>query len=216
MNIGAVEEGWEYDPDTHVYSRRGTPELSVTQACEEGGLSDERTKPFWTPEGRQRGTDIHDALAFYFSFGTEPDLDEALLPYWSPIMRFLDDGGFELESSETFIVDSVIRYAGRYDFVGRLRRFITDQDPNVDTARDLIDLKLGSVPRSVGAQTIGYRRRLPAKVVRRWALKVTPYSYLLVPLNTDGYGRVLRHVDRQDEQLFISALIVAQFRRRHA
>lgn len=216
MNIGAVEDGWEYDPDTHVYSRRGMPELSVTQACEEGGLSDERTKPFWTPAGRQRGTDVHDALAFYFAFGEEPDLDGSLVPYWSPIMRFLEDGGFELESSETFIVDSVIRYAGRYDFVGRLRRFMTDPDPNVDTARDLIDLKLGSVPRSIGAQTIGYRRRLPAKVVRRWALKVTPDAYRLVPINTDGSGRVLRHADRQDEQLFISALIVAQFRRRYA
>lgn len=216
MNIGAVEEGWEYDPDTHVYSRQGKPELSVTQACEEGGLSDERTKPFWTPEGRQRGTDIHDALAFFFAYGEEPDLHESIQPYWSPIMRFLEDGGFELETSETFIVDSVLRYAGRYDFVGRLRRFMADPDPNVDTARDLIDLKLGSVPRTIGAQTIGYRRRMLAKVVRRWALKVTPETYRLVEVNTDSHGRVLRHIDRQDEQLFISALIVAQFRRRHA
>lgn len=200
---------WAYDEDGHLYTHRGRPEFSVTQALSEGGLTDDRIASFWTPAGRQRGTDVHDALAFYFAYGEQPHLEASVAPYWPPLMAFLRESGFTVVSSEQFVTDSTLFYAGRYDFLGNVKGLSV-------WAKDLVDVKLGSVPRTVGPQTMAYRRCLPPGAYRRWALVVTPENYRLVPLNMDANGTIDLSQDRYDESLFLAALLIAQFRRRHA
>lgn len=199
-----------YDAARHVYYLNETEATSVTQACHEGGLGDEFVSAFWTEDSRERGVAIHDALLVYFRTQVQPPPGWEYEPYWWTIMAFLNDGGFEVEQAETFIADGAAMYAGRFDFTGRLKRYALL--PGID----LVDVKTGTVPRTVKAQTAGYRRRLKDARVRRWALKVTPEHYRLVPLNTNEDGRIDLMEDRRDEADFLAALRIAQFRRRFA
>lgn len=199
-----------FDPVNHRYAKEdGTPLISVTQALREGGLSDENAAQYYTEASRDRGTAIHAALEAWH-LGAACNLKVEYLPYWLQIERFLTDGGFESESAEIVVHDERVGYAGTYDILGHLKRFN-------DSGYDLIDIKTGSVPKTVGIQTMGYRRCLPMASVRRWALQVTPTRYKLIGLNVnDTTGRIDVLQDRRDEQLFLAALTIAQFKRSHS
>ena len=207
-----------YDDVDHRYDIDNDEVISVTQTCRDGCLSDEQAALHYTEESRERGQDIHDGLLYHFRYSIEPDLKPSVQPYWNQAMAFLTSTEFEVESAEEIIMDPLLRYAGRYDFLGRLKRFMTHEDPSVDLVRDMVDVKTGSVPMTVGAQTMGYRRRLRPNppLVRRWALHLTPTNYRLLPLNTHPIsGRYLRELDRRDEHLFLAALTIAKFRKEH-
>lgn len=209
--VDAVErerQGVWCDPDHRYWAPDGRELLSVSRGLDP--LRKEAEATYYTPASRQRGTDVHDALLVHFE-GGQPALSDTVRPYWAHLLTFLRDGEFEVESAEQIVADLDLGYAGRYDFLGWFGKF-----GHSPLERDLVDVKTGSVPRTVGPQTAAYARPLRSRcgVIRRWVLHVTPERYRVIPLNLQPAGtRVDRGVDKRDEADFLAGLRVAQFRR---
>lgn len=220
-----IDEGheyWQYEelPD----STRRKRLVSVTQACYQGGLADPEAVKRYNETARRRGSDLHDILLAH-TRGMPFTVPDNLYAPWQAVLEFLSSGQFKCESAEQIIFEPHV-YAGRYDLVGILGRFQvagilgrrhTRQAWEDEPSRDLIDMKVGSVPPWVGPQTMAYRRRLSKDLTyRRWALQVTDYGARLVPLNTDPEtGRYLRVKDIEDERAFLAALTITQFKEKH-
>ena len=187
----------------------------LTSAMADVGLIDTQ---YFTEASRARGTMIHAAVKLLFD-GADVRLSfrdswpTSYDGYWDGYLAFLAETEFEPELCEEDICDLGLGYAGRLDLVGRLPRL--EEGPV-----DLIDVKTGSAPPYVGAQTMGYRRRLlidgvPAGRVRRWALELPGNGrYRLLPLNMHKDSpRINREVDLADEQIVLAAVRIMRWKR---
>lgn len=188
-----------FDPVAHRYRVGDRDLISVTQVLAEAGLIDTR---WFTEEAAARGTYVHAAIQLHHEGDLDADtLDPVLQPYFAAYLQFLEDTGFELDACEERLFDEALGYAGTLDLRGRIRRRSL-RFPGID----IIDVKTGSVPTSVGYQTAGYTRMLPRELGAlrwRWALNLRPdATYSLIPLEK-----------RSDEAVFLAALTVAKAKR---
>lgn len=198
------------DADHRYWTEGGLELPSVTSILRP--VIDDDAGRFYTEASRQRGTDIHQAIADHFD-GLAPVLTPEAAPYWPPLLKFLRESGFQIESAEQVVADEAVGYAGTYDFLGWLAQY-----GRSSTEVDLVDVKTGAVPRTVWPQTAAYARPLRSRygVIRRWCLQLTPDRCRLVPLNVQPSGRVDRLADRRDETLFLAAHTISNFRRQPA
>jgi len=205
--IGTATETLRLDDVSHRAFLGGRELIRVTTALDEGLDTDKR---WFTDESRQRGNYIHDALKLYATDRLDEDsIAPAMRPYWDGVPYFLETSGFRIIAAEQPIFDEHYGYAGRYDLLGRLA---ATSAPWVD----LIDVKTGTVPPTVGPQTMAYKRPIARSfpLVRRWALNLPGNGRaMLVPLNVDARGIYDPARDRHDEQVFLAALTVAQWKR---
>lgn len=194
------------DVDHRYWTETGRELPSVTSCLRL--LANENETRYYTAESRQRGSDIHQAIADHWK-GQIPVLSDAAAPYWPQLMIFLRESGFIVESAEEIVADLAVGYAGTYDFLGWLAQY-----GRSSTEIDLVDVKTGGVPRQVWCQTAAYARPLRSRygVIRRWCLQLTPERYRLVPLNVQPSGRVDRLADRRDEALFLAAHTISIYR----
>lgn len=204
-----------FEPRQHRYvldgRQRPRDMMAVTKAIElafEGTLGEE----YWTQESRDRGSFTHQAILYH----SQHDLDLNSLhpivrPYFDGYLRFLGEYQPEILHAEQPVFDEALGYAGTFDLLCRLRR------PGVVVSRalelDLIDVKSGTVPWTVGMQLAAYKRPVQlvyaGLLIRRWALN----------LRKDGtytLDEVSRWKDaREHERQFLAALTVAQLKREH-
>ena len=184
-----------FNPIAHRYSI-GTRELiSVTQALTEAGLIDTR---WFNDEAALRGSYVHQAILLHVEGDLADDqLDPVLQPYFAAYQRFLTESGFVVTACETRLYDDIVGYAGTVDLVGTL---------NGRSA--VIDIKTGHCPSWVSLQLAGYARLLSKQYpgIQRYALN----------LQADVTYRLHRFTDRHDEQVFLAAVAVTQWRRTHA
>jgi hypothetical protein len=195
------------DEDNHRAYLGDRELIRVTTAIDEGLDVD---KQFFTQDARERGSYIHEAVKLYHA-GTldETSILPSMAPFWNGYPKFLAESGFVAIHVEQPIYDEAYGYAGRDDLLGRLE--IT-KAPFVD----LIDIKTGSVPPTVGPQTMAYKRPLATAfpLIRRWALNLPGnHGYRLVPLNIRPDGLIDRDADKRDESIFLAALVVANWKR---
>lgn len=187
--------GLLFDEPTHRYTLNGAPLVSVTSALDAAGLTDYA----WATEAdRERGSRVHAAIALLNERGTY-DEPADFAPYLHAYRAFLAESAFRIDASEERLADAELGAAGTLDLRGC---FITD----AIEAIDIIDVKTGTVPASVGYQTAGYVRLLPFLVrrrCRRWCLH----------LRADGTYRLLPLLKRTDESVFLAAVIVARAKR---
>lgn len=186
--------GLAFDEPTHRYTLHGAPLVSVTTALAAAGLVDE----WGTPEDRERGARAHAAIAMLNERGAY-DEPADVAPYLHGYRAFLAEAGFRVDAHEERLADPELGAAGTLDLRGC---FVTD----AVNAIDVVDIKSGSIPTSVGYQTAGYVRLLPFGVrrrCRRWCLH----------LRADGTYRLVPLLKRTDEAVFLSALLVARAQR---
>ena len=186
--------GLTFDEPTHRYTLHGHPLISVTSALDAAGLVEQ----WGTEADRERGAQAHAAIALLNERGRydEPD---ALAGFLHGYRAFLAESAFRIDASEERLADADLGAAGTLDLRGC---FITD----AVQAIDIIDVKTGCVPTTVGYQTAGYVRLLPFAVrrrCRRWVLHLRP----------DGTYRLIPLLKRTDESVFLAALVIARAKR---
>lgn len=190
----------EFDPATHRYFLADRELISVTTALRAAGMVD---VSFFTEEARQRGEYVHEAIALDARGELEPgSIHPDLEAYFAAFRSFLSDSRVTIEHCERIVCDARLGYAGTLDAIviwpgGK---------------RTLIDHKSGAFPPMAGPQTAAYLR-----CARDWYPTGTVIGRAGLQLRGDGTYRYWPLNDIvQDEHDFLSALRVAQFRRRHA
>jgi len=190
--------GLTFDPVAHVYTWQPAPEapavrlLSVTEILRRAGLVD--TTGF-TDEVRERGTRVHQAIAFDHTGLLDEETAADVMPWVLTWRRFVAESRFVPASWEQTVADPIRGYAGTYDVIGA---FAVLPHRSV-----LIDLKTGVPQPSVGAQLAAYARCVDGRPAR-YALYLTPERYTLT-----------EYKDRADEPLFLAALAVATWQVAH-
>lgn len=111
-----------FDEATHTYTADDTEVPSVTQIMEANGLSFGFNH---NPHAAKFGTAGHEYVRLAIQ-GEEYDIDEAFLPWHRGIEKFLE----EQEPNPTYLEEMIFKmgampFAGRFDFLGRIKRFKT-------------------------------------------------------------------------------------------
>ena len=180
-----------FDPAAHRYALGDRELLSVTQALTNAGLIDGK---WFTESAANRGTAVHRAVEQFQSTGAV-SADETVAPFFDAYLAFRMEAGFHLEAAEERVWDPLLGYAGTLDLRGQFTKF--------GAGVDVIDIKTGSVPSTVGYQTAAYARLVSGTPKRRWSLN----------LRADGTYRLGQLTKRTDESVFLAALLVAQAKR---
>ena len=174
-----------FDEATHSYTMDGEPVPSVTTILKSEGFID---TAFFTDYGRDRGKLAH--LCCHLDDTGELDestVDPVLMPYLLAYRRFKRESGFVASSSEEPLASATYRFAGTPD------RFGTFKD--IECA--LLDIKTGSAEPWVRLQLAAYE-----------ILKGAPYKRFALQLKDDGTYKLHPFADRQDRNVFLSALAV--------
>jgi hypothetical protein len=193
-----------FHEDGHRYELDGRDLISVTTALREAGMVDDT---YWKESARLRGQYVHSAIALYALDELDAaTLDPELVPYFTGFLQFLADTHVVVEHSEMRLCDPVRGYAGTLDLIVRW-----PTDGRRHERRTLIDAKTGSFPPMTGPQTAAYLR------CARYLYPAGTYiARAGLHLPGDGTYRLVEFNDIvQDENDFMGALRVAQFRRRH-
>jgi hypothetical protein len=176
--------------ESHQYFMDDRELVSVTRVMGAAGMFKDE---WFSAECRDRGARVH-AACCRLDDGL-PVTDPIAQPYVAAYLNFKTDLGPVWSHVESPVYDEVLGYAGTLDRAGV-----------VGGQKYVIDLKTGEVPPSVGPQTAAYARCL-----------LTPYEYTraALQLRPDGVYRFERLTDRQDERVFLAALLLWQWKTRH-
>ena len=180
-----------FESATHRYALGDRELVSVTQALTDASLIDAR---WFTDGAANRGTAVHRAVEQFQATGVVPS-DDVVAPFFDAYLTFRMDAGFHLDAAEERVYDPLLGYAGTLDLRGQFQKF--------GAGVDVVDIKTGSVPSSVGYQTAAYARLVGGAPKRRWSLN----------LRANGTYRLDQLTKRTDESVFLAALIVAQAKR---
>lgn len=176
----------EFVASSHRYYLDDRELPGVTSILKDAGLIDDT---WFTDEARLRGTYVH-AATHYLDDGdlAEESVDPRLAGYLEAYRRFLAVTRPTWELREHRVCDPIFGYAGTLDRVGVL---------GSTGAKVILDIKTGGLPPSVGLQLAAYRRCL-----------TNPYVYKRVALQLKADGSFSLHdcTDRRDEQRFLNAL----------
>lgn len=173
-----------FDPDTHTYSTHGVKYPSVTQVISAAGLYGDTSH--FTEYSRDRGSYVHKAIELSISDELDTDsLDPVIQPYLDAWLRFVSEAGYVSEVCEKVMASEVFRFAGTVDHIGHLNGHYC-----------LLDVKTGAPAPAHAIQTGAYAILLKHPGVKRFSLYLTD----------EGKYKLVENKDRQDEQIFKSAL----------
>lgn len=133
MNLCDHTPGLTFDDADHAYYLDGRRVPGVTTLLDRAGIIPAESKQWWTPEARERGSDVHTAIHFL----NEGDLDRAslrpaIIPYLDAYESFVSDLRVNVLAAELRLGHRVYRYAGTLDLLcwiwigGRFRFAIID------------------------------------------------------------------------------------------
>jgi hypothetical protein len=159
----------EFVPETHTYWWDGEWVPSVTSIIQAARLVDDT---HFTAFARDRGTAIHAAIEYDIAGDLdEGTVDQWCLPYVEQFRHFRADTKIRILRSECRVYSKKYRYAGTFDLYGV-----------VNGKRIIIDIKTGTVPRTVGMQTAAYFQAAKEQRLRpqaRYYLHLQPEWYKL-------------------------------------
>ena len=182
-------DGLVFDELTHKYFVNGCEYPSVTTVLiAEGFINAE----WFTEWSRERGKFAH--LCAHLDDTGELDedtVDPALTPYLEAYRRFKRESGFIVSGSEVQMVNTGYRFAGTLDKIGTFK----------DATCAIIDLETGGHQPSKAIQTAAYE-----------ILKGSPYKRFGLQLKNDGRYKLHPFTDRQDRQIFLSALAIYHYK----
>ena len=173
----------------HVY-RDGNGAIipGVTSILKAAGLID---ATWFNDYARDRGTLVHEACALYDRDDLdEQSLDPELEPYVRAWIKFRADSGFAPELVEHIVSNPLRGYAGKLDVTGVMNGH-----------KYVIDRKSGAVQAWAGIQLAAYEACLPC-----------PHKRAAIELDSDGKYRLIEYTDRNDFNVFLSALALTNWK----
>lgn len=199
-----------FDSESHTYTVGGVVLPSVTQVLQvldpdafryvDGDVM-RRAKEF--------GTNVHRACELHNNGQLdERDLDNSLAPYLHAWIRFINENGFYVHSSEVRCHNPTARYAGTCDaligasFGSGLRGQMLH----------VVDIKSSSPQRSVGPQTAAYLSAIASSrgdILGECRLSRVRYC---VELRGDGTYIANKLSDTRDMHIFTSCLNIHKWR----
>jgi hypothetical protein len=193
----------KFDEGKHLYSLDGVPLPSVTQVLKGVGIIDfSNVPPALLEAACQFGTAAHKATELSDKGKLdEENLDINLRPYLDGWILFRQEYGFLSDMIERPIYSKIYRFAGTPDRLGHWR---------IDDSMIILDIKTGFMLSSADAiQTAAY-----AIMAKEGGIKGTIKRVSLL-LTKDGKYKIKEHKDKNDANVFISALSVYNWRRKH-
>lgn len=198
----------EFDRAAHRYTLDGQPVPHVTQ------VTDALSSYYGVPaDVLQRKAEIGDAVHYACELHDQGDLDEASLPaeirgYVAAWQQFRRQTGFAPTYIEQPVASAKYRYAGTLDRLGVFHRHARVRP--IDLC--LLDLKTTfSILPAVGPQTAAY--------AHAWNESLPPSQCarhrFAVQLKPDGGYRLHHCTDASDLSVFLSALSLVNWKRRH-
>ena len=115
----------------------------------------------------------------------ESTIDPVLMPYFEAWKRFEVESSYAPDSCETRLASDIYRFAGTIDHIGHPIGYFA-----------IFDVKSGAPSPATGIQLAGYEILLTARGARRFALH----------LKDDGNYKLIEYKDRNDRNVFLSAL----------
>lgn len=178
-----------FTPDDHRYYLNNVELPSVTRILADMGFVD---TGYFTPESAQRGTYVHRACELDDTGELdEASLDAVLRPYVDAWRAFKTESGITIDLIEKPVASEIYRFAGTVDRTG-----------TVFGEPALLDIKSGAVQSATALQTAAYEIALGGKL-KRYAVRL---------MNTGKY-KLHPYVDRQDRQIFLSAVACWHWRK---
>lgn len=169
----------------HSYWNDGIKYPSVTQIIAAAGLYGLAAE-YFNEESRDLGSFVHTIIEWHLSKELdESTIDGVLMPYFEAWKRFEKESTYVSDSCETRLANETYRFAGTIDHIGHLNGHFC-----------IIDVKSGAPTPATGIQLAGYEILLSARGARRFALH----------LKDDGNYKLIEYKDRNDRQVFLSAL----------
>lgn len=180
-----------YNDDQHVYTLDGRPLPSSTGILKAQGFID---TTWYNEDARLRGTYCHLACHLYDKGTLDYDaLDDALKPYLDGYIRFIEETGFQVVESE------VPRYHPQYLYAGT-----PDKTGAMNGADALVDLKTGVIQPWTALQLASYEMFFDG-----------PMKRFGVQLTDDGKYKMIPFTDRNDRNIFLSALAIHNWKLNH-
>lgn len=197
----------EFQEDGHLYRLDGVVIPSNTQILKSEGLCDDQ---FYTDEGRERGTRVHNACWY---------LDEGDL-IWDSVAaeergyvrayeKFKRESGCTVELIETMLWS-------RSMFATRIDRGVV-----LNGRRTLIDLKTGAIQpwieAQLGGQQIAINERIQAGDIKLEPINGHPYyeDRLSLHLHKDGGYRLIPWRSPDATDIFLAALRLYHWKKSH-
>ena len=154
---------------------------------------------------RDRGDAVHYACELFDHGVLDMDsLPEEIIGYVKAWQDFRAVTGFHPDVIEALVSHPTYRYAGRLDRVGRFARGLRRQ--RVTTGAALVDIKTGAPTPAWGPQTAAYAAAYRGEKIR---------ARYCVQLSADGTWRLHALDEPSDLSVFLAALTVINFQRRH-
>lgn len=182
-------DGLIFNPEKHQYFLNGVALPSVTGILSDMGFID---KSFFTDYGRTRGQFVHLACELDDRNELEEEtLDSVLVPYLKAWRSFKKDSKIIIEAIEKPVASCVYSFAGMLDRLG-----IMNNQPCV------LDIKSGAVAPWTALQLAAYEIAENRKLNR-----------FAVQLMDTGKYKLYPYTDRQDRQIFLSAVSCWQWQK---
>ena len=175
----------------HVYHDESGAEVpGVTSILRAAGLIDSR---FFNEYSCNRGSLVHQACAMYDRDDLDINaLDLVLAPYVSGWIKFRKESGFI-----PTLIESIV-FNGQYFYAGTL-----DRTGTMNGQAWILDIKSGAAQPWTAAQLAAYSACLGSNGRKRGA----------VELRDDGTYKLTEYKDRNDWQIFLSALAIVNWKR---
>jgi hypothetical protein len=183
----------EFIEEKHAYCVNGQPVAAHVTGVITGALG---ANPFWTDEGRDMGSAVHQMIHYYAEGDLDYDaLDDTLRPYLDAYIKFCADMQFKPDLIEQPLYKPSPLYCGKVD--------------QVQLDRAVVDFKRGQHLPEHGVQLAAYAHMLPNPLkYERWGVRL---------LETGKYNlTAYRKQDMtSDYNVFISMLNVFNWRKRY-
>ena len=180
-----------YDDELHEYRIDDVVVPSVTSILRVAGLYQEQ---YFNEESRRRGKYIHKAILYYL----QDDLDIESTPqeyrgYIEAFIRFNNEVKpiIAIGKCEVSKFSTTFRYGGTPDIIA-----------SFNNNESIIDLKTGAETPVTGIQLAGYSLLYPDMRLKRYGLY----------LKADGKYKLIPYQDRNDKNIFMSALSLYNWR----
>jgi hypothetical protein len=182
-----------FDEANHVYTLDGEAVPSVTQILKAEGFIDDS---FYDEYSRDRGTAVHKAIHLHNNDDLdEESLDPVIAPYLEAWKKFKRETGLVVSESEKAFASERYRFAGTIDVLGTFP----------DTTCIILDIKTGGPAPWHGLQLSAYD-------ILQWAVGRKRYG---VYLSGEGTYKLNQYKDRQDREIFLSALSCYHWKHNH-
>jgi hypothetical protein len=173
-----------FKEEDHSYWNGGVKYPSVTQIISDMGLYGDTS--YFTDYSRDRGLFVHKIIQWHLSGELdESSIDSVLQPYFDAWLRFEKEAAYVSEVCEKVMASDMLHFAGTADHIGHLNGHYC-----------IADVKTGAPSPAHAIQTAAYAILLKHPGVKRFSLYLTD----------KGNYKLIENKDRQDEQIFKSAL----------